>query len=245
MFNPHVLAAELHPRQVRYFPQIASTNDLALTLLNQNAPNGTIVIADEQTKGRGRLGRTWYAMPGTSLLFTVIFRLPQSSLPRLTMLGGLAVCETLQQMAIQDVGIKWANDVQIRGRKVAGVLPEAAWDGGTLAGAILGIGVNVTVDFANSPFRDTAISVQDVSDTPLDRLDLLKRILARLDAWADRLESDRLFEAWRDNLNMIGQYVTVEGRRCKAVRVDTDGALVISDENGVLQRVLAGDILLG
>lgn len=203
------------------------------------------MIADEQTKGRGRLGRTWYALPGTSLLFTMIFRLPQSSLPRLTMLGGLAVCETLQHMGIQEVGIKWANDVQIRGRKVAGVLPEAAWDGGKLTGAVLGIGVNVTVDFAASPFRDTAISVQDASDAPIDRLDLLKRILARLDAWVERLESDHLFEAWRGNLNMIGQYVTVEGRRSKAIRVDDDGALILSDEDGTLHRVIAGDILLG
>jgi len=245
LFNPHVLSAELHPRQVRYFPQIASTNDLALTLLNQNAPNGTIVVADEQTKGRGRLGRTWFAPPGTSLLFTVIMRLPQSSLSRLTMLGGLAVCETLQQMGIEQVGIKWANDVQIRGRKVAGVLPEAAWEGSRLTGAILGIGVNVSVDFSESPFRDTAISLQDAIETPIDRLDLLKRILARLDAWVDRLESDSLFQAWRDNLNMIGQYVSLEGRRCRAVRVDSDGALVISDDNGTLQRVIAGDILLG
>ncbi|MFN8528184.1 MAG: biotin--[acetyl-CoA-carboxylase] ligase [Anaerolineae bacterium] len=110
----------LHPRPVRYFPSVGSTNDEALAWLAESAPEGAVVIADEQTKGRGRLGRVWYAPPGAALLFTVILRPSERVLSRMTMLGGLAVCETAQQMGLA-AGIKWANDVQVNERKLSGV----------------------------------------------------------------------------------------------------------------------------
>ncbi|MFN8447264.1 MAG: hypothetical protein U0521_01350 [Anaerolineae bacterium] len=103
-----------------------------------------------------------------------------------------------------------SNDVQIDGRKLCGVLPEAAWQGETLVGAVLGIGINVRVDFSTTPLAATAISLEDAVGA-VDRLDLLLRLLHRLDDWSARLASDALFERWRERLVMLGRRVTVAG----------------------------------
>jgi BirA family biotin operon repressor/biotin-[acetyl-CoA-carboxylase] ligase len=213
--------------------------------LAEDALAGSVVIAEEQTKGRGRLGRSWFAPPGTSLLFSVILRPESNVLSCIPMLGALAVCAAVEDLGIQIVGIKWPNDVQIDRRKVCGILPEAAWNGNGFAGVVLGIGVNIRVNFSDSPFKDTATSLETVLGRRIDRLLLLKRILDSIDDLAPTMGTDPFFEQWRDKLNMLGHFVTFEEQRFLAEDVDKDGALVIRDEVGKLQRVIAGDIALG
>jgi BirA family biotin operon repressor/biotin-[acetyl-CoA-carboxylase] ligase len=165
------------------------------------------------------------------------------------MFGALAVCEVAEQVGAADVGIKWPNDVQIAGLKVCGVLPEARWDGNRLVGAVLGIGINVSVRFEDSPFATTATSLETVLGKPVSRMELLSHLLERLDYWRGRLDRDELFQAWRDRLNMLNAPITVSNGSIPlegfAEDVDAEGALLVRDTNGLLQRVMAGDIALG
>lgn len=237
----------LGARAFEFYEQIGSSNDRAMAWLTEGAPPTAVVIADEQTKGRGRLGRGWYAPPGTALMFTYLLRPEVEALGYVGMMGALAVCEAVETFGVR-AGIKWPNDVQIDGRKLCGVLPEAAWQGTALVGAALGIGVNVRVDFAGTPFAETAVSLETVVDA-VDRVNLLVRLLERLDDWSARLVSDALFEAWRGRLAMIGQRVSApsaDGTTAGiAEGVDRQGALLVRDDAGELRRLIAGDIALG
>lgn len=246
--SEQVLTA-LAPRPAQFHAQIESSNDVALAWLKRGAPAGAVVIADEQTHGRGRMGRSWYAPPGTAIMLSYVLRPPANALARISMLGALAVSDLAEQLGVRDVGIKWPNDVQIGGRKLCGVLPESAWDGDQLAGAVLGIGLNVRIDFSETPFAETAISLERAANQAFDRLTLLRDLLARLDHWSARLESPLLLRRWRERLNMLGCEVSVSAPdgifTGTAEAVDDGGALLLRLPDGSLKRVIAGDIALG
>lgn len=236
----------LKPRRFEFYSQIGSSNDRAVAWLSEGISGGSVVIADEQTQGRGRLGRVWYAPPGTALMISYVLHPSNEAIGYVGMMGALAVCELVESLGAQ-AGIKWPNDVQIDGRKLCGVLPEAAWQGETLLGAVLGVGLNVRIDFRATPFAETAISLEDVVGG-VDRVDLLTRVLERLDLWSAKLTSDELFDSWRSRLVMIGRQVTVANASGMvsgiAEAVDRQGALLVRDDGG-LRRVIAGDIALG
>jgi len=243
------LTQALHPRSVKVYPSISSTNDVALVWLSDGAEAGSIVVAEEQTKGRGRLGRSWFAPPGTALMFSVILKPAVEAVGRISMLGAVCVCDVLRDMGLQTVGIKWPNDVQIIvdgvRRKLCGVLPESIWDGSGFVGAVLGIGINVRVDFKNTPFSETAASIESVLGKPVDRIHLLKQILAKMDKWESQIGCEAFIDAWRSRLNMMGQPVMIEGERCIAHDVEHDGTLIVRRNDGSLRRIIAGDIALG
>jgi BirA family biotin operon repressor/biotin-[acetyl-CoA-carboxylase] ligase len=242
-----LLLKALSPRPCQFYPKIDSTNERALLLVAEGAPNGSIVVADEQTAGRGRLGRSWYAPAGTALMFSYVLHPAANALTYVGMMAALSVCEAVESFGAR-AGIKWPNDVQISGRKLCGVLPEASWQGTSLRGVALGIGVNVRVDFGTTEFVGSAISLEDVVGS-VDRMVLLERLLERLDYWTPRLSSDVLFQAWGNRLTMLGRQVrvtdasgTVDG---VAETVDRQGALLVRDGKGALRRMIAGDIALG
>jgi BirA family transcriptional regulator, biotin operon repressor / biotin---[acetyl-CoA-carboxylase] ligase len=237
-----LLAAALAPRAMRYTPTTGSTNDDALTWLANGAPAGAVVITDEQLEGRGRLGRTWFAPPGSALLCSVIVRPPPVLLPRLTMVGALAVLDMAESYAIDGVGIKWPNDVLINGRKLSGVLPEAAWQGDQLLGAVVGMGVNLNIPFIVTPLAEVAISISDALGAPVDRLDALTRLLAAFDARMAQLDNDSLFAAWKARLVTLGQRVTIGAIAGVAEDVQADGALLVKSDDGALQPCYAGDV---
>jgi BirA family biotin operon repressor/biotin-[acetyl-CoA-carboxylase] ligase len=239
------LTTALKPRQVRYFDQIASTNDAAYDWLRTGAPDGVVVIADEQLHGRGRNGRAWHTPPGVALAVSVVLHPDAADLPRLSMLGALAMAELAEALGAYPVGIKWPNDVQINGLKVSGVLPEARWQGDQLLGVVLGMGVNVRVDFAGTELADKAISLETAVRSKLDRTKLVVMLMERVDYWFNRLGSDALFEAWKRRLNMLGQVVQVNDIHGIAEAVNEQGALLVRDHQGQLQRIVAGDIALG
>lgn len=235
----------LYPRPVRFYAQIGSTNDVALEWLCEGAPSGSVVAADEQVKGRGRLGRSWYAPPGTALMMSVVLRPPQTALARVSMLGAVVVCELLESLGLHDIGIKWPNDVRLQNKKVCGVLPEAIWDGNRLIGVTLGIGLNVRIDFTGTPFADSAISIETVLGEPVDRLDLLKTVLQRVDYWSKQWSSRAVFDAWKARLATLGQNVSIGEVHGVAQNVDEQGALLVRDNSGTIHRIIAGDIALG
>lgn len=239
------LTQQFPGRAVRWFDQIDSTNDAGLAWLAQGGPDGALVVAGLQTRGRGRLGRSWFAPPGTALLFTCCFRAPPDLAVRATMLGALAVAETLREYGAHPVGIKYPNDVQIARRKVCGVLAEAAW--GDEVAIALGIGINVRVDFAATPFAETAASLEAALNRPVDRAELLGKVVERLDFWRARLGTAALPSAWRSCLNMLGEWVEVHTGSERVVGIAesvTDrGSLMVRDQHGVRREVWAGDLL--
>lgn len=236
---------QLAPRAVRYYDSVDSTNDVALEWLRAGAEAGWAVIADEQVKGRGRLGRTWHTPPGVALAVSVVLRPPEQHVSQVTMLGALAIYDLLEGVGVKDLGIKWPNDVQAQGRKICGVLPEAAWDGDRLLGVALGMGVNVRADFTGTVLEGSAISMEPALGRAVNRLDLLANLLERLDFWYARLGSAALFQTWKNRLTTLGRAVAINEVRGLAENVDADGALLVRDAGGTIQRVLAGDVALG
>lgn len=219
---------------LRVFQTVASTNDEALAWASAGAPDMSLVVADEQTAGRGRLGRRWSTPAGCALALSLIVRgavAGSGSLGRLSGYGAVAVaeaCETLGGMAC----IKWPNDVLLRNGKVAGVLVEASWSGNTLDGAVVGIGINVLG--ASAPqaalLRYPATSLEaSLEETP-DRLQVLGLVVTALTEWRQRLESDAFMRCWTDRLAFRGQDVVVTREGAEPIRgildgLDADGSL--------------------
>lgn len=231
-------------RPFKYFERVESANDVAKAWLLAGAPGGAVVIANEQTRGRGRKGREWRSPPDAALALSLILKPERAFLPRLNMVAALSVADLASACGCENVGIKWPNDVQVNGLKLSGVLPEAIWEGDRLRGAILGIGVNVRVDFSRSALHDVAISLEDAVEGPLDRLDLLATLLRRIDHWYSQIASPRLHSRWKARLSTLNQMVSIDGRSGVAVDATADGALLIRDEWGVIHRAGAGDLIV-
>jgi BirA family biotin operon repressor/biotin-[acetyl-CoA-carboxylase] ligase len=242
-YDAESLSEALAPRPVRFYQQVDSTNNLARAWLRDGAVPGAAVIADAQTRGRGRRGHGWVTPPGEAIAISVILKPKNDDLMRLSMLGALAIAEMAQAIGLDAVGIKWPNDVLISGRKVSGVLPEAEWQGDRLLGAVLGIGINVRVNFTGTELADKAISLETATGRPLDRVELLKLLLERMDYWFRRLDSDALLDRWKVLLLTIGQDVRVEALVGRAEAVDEVGALMVRSHDGQLHRVVAGDLV--
>ncbi len=231
-------------RSFKYYESVDSTNDIAKTWLQDGASSGAVVIADEQLKGRGRKGRTWHTPPNVALALSVILQPDPEYLTRISLVGALAVYDLATHVGISNVGIKWPNDVQIDGKKVSGILPEAVWKGRKLQGVILGMGINVRTDFSETDLQDKAVSLETVARKSLNRADLIVYLLTRIDLWYQRISSDALFMTWKSRLNMLGTRIMVEDLAGLAVDVEPDGALLLQDDFEVMQRVLAGDIFV-
>ena len=238
----HDRLAKTLPAPFRYYERIGSTNDVALDWLEHDAPVGALVIADEQSAGRGRRGRSWQTPPGAALALSVILRPGARWLSRVNMLGGLAVCELAENLGCEDVSIKWPNDVQIAGKKVSGILCEAAWSGERLCGAVLGIGINVRTDFQGTALEATATSLESAIGARLDRSQLAGDLTDRILHWQRRIETDALFGSWRSRLNVLGQWVNVDGVAGKALDVTADGALLVVDDRGERHTVHVGEL---
>lgn len=213
--------------------------------LHGGAEDGAVVIADEQRKGRGRQGRAWYTPPGVAIAMSVVLYPPQKGLPQVTMLGALAIHDVLTELDTPNVKLKWPNDVRVNGRKISGVLPEAAWHGERLVGVCLGIGINVRVDFTGTELAAQSTSVEAELGRSVERAWFVARVLDRIAFWRQRILMPELTESWGARLDTLGQYVRVGTAEGMAESVDYDGALLIRDNEGNLHRVLAGDVALG
>ena len=229
-------------RPFQYFDSLDSTNDAAKTWLLQGAPELSAVIADEQTRGRGRHGRAWHSPPGVALAVSIVLRPPAGLQPRVNMIGALSVYDLAQGAGCGDIGIKWPNDVQLRGRKVSGILVESIWQGEELTGVVLGIGVNVRTIFKGTELENLAISLEEAAERPLDRLDLVAALLGRVAHWYSRIETDEVFASWRRRLNTLNKRVTIDSLSGLALNVTADGELLIQDDNKRVRRVGAGEL---
>jgi BirA family biotin operon repressor/biotin-[acetyl-CoA-carboxylase] ligase len=248
------ILAETWVDRVDYRQEMASTNSRALQLATERAEcRCLLVLTDNQSAGRGRGANTWWSERG-ALTFSVLFRtpdfdLPISRWPQLSLTVGLAVCEAIEGLLPDAaVAIKWPNDVYLRGRKVSGVLVEAA--DGSRGSLVLGIGINVNNSLERAPpeLRDKAIALCDAADAELQLVDILIAVLQRIAARMEWLAAgiDDLQEIWSRRSLLTGRQVEIElpTRRITGLcrGIDRDGALLVDTDAG-LERCLAGVVV--
>jgi BirA family transcriptional regulator, biotin operon repressor / biotin---[acetyl-CoA-carboxylase] ligase len=238
--------------RVHCHPRVDSTNRLAMGLARQGAPEGTVVIADSQTAGRGRLKRVWQSPPGLNLYLSCLLRPPiaPADASQITLTAGVAVAEAVAQFCPGGVTLKWPNDIQIRGRKVCGILTEMRMGGDGVPVLVVGIGLNVNIlgtDF-DPAHRTTATSLREEAGRSLCREEVAFELCRRLEEWyrlflAEGFEPVR--RAWLARSEMTGRRVRIrfnqEEQEGLVAGIDGDGSLLLTDSSGVLQRITAGD----
>ncbi len=246
-------------RRVIRLTQVGSTNDVAKDLAARGGPEGTVVVAEHQTAGRGRMDRRWVAPPGTCILCSLLFRpdlLPHQA-HRLTMLCSLAAADAVEQVADLAVAVKWPNDLIVtmgreRGscpgwRKLAGVLTETGMTGPQLDYVVVGMGINVNVPSGTLPDLDpNATSILAETGRPVNRSRVLAALLEGVEARYQQLErGENPQEEWSARLATLGRRIrvtTADGiLHGVAEGVDENGALWLRTTDGTLQRLLTGD----
>jgi BirA family transcriptional regulator, biotin operon repressor / biotin---[acetyl-CoA-carboxylase] ligase len=241
--------------RIHYFDEVGSTQKVAAEMAEGGAAQGTVVIAEAQTAGRGRLGRSWHSPSGLNLYQTIILRpqMPIADVPKLSLVAGVAAAEALETVAPGLVALKWPNDVWLNGRKTGGIIAEAiANRSQALDCVLLGLGINVNLGQSDIPeeLRDKATSVRIATGRRCDRIELAAALYARLDARyreAEAGEFARVMTIYERYLALVGRRVTlVEGPTRMSgliAGVDGDGALLLKTEAGV-QRILTGDVTI-
>jgi BirA family biotin operon repressor/biotin-[acetyl-CoA-carboxylase] ligase len=255
----HGLATQWLAREIRYFDEIDSTNRLAFDLAREGVPNGTTLIAEAQTAGRGRLGRSFFSPPCANLYTSIVLR-PEAlttAAPAWILASAVAVADTIAEEvgSTRDVEIKWPNDVLLGGRKTCGILMELGAEATRIAFLVLGIGVNLNVDPATFPeeFRAHATSLRGFLGRPIDRISFARRLYENLEPALETCTREGLpgilprFEA---HFRMQGRTVRIhdlEGRSRtgRVLGIDEEGALRIApSDGGPEERVVAGDVTL-
>jgi BirA family biotin operon repressor/biotin-[acetyl-CoA-carboxylase] ligase len=232
---------------------LPSSNAFARELASKGAPSGTLVLAEEQTAGRGRLGRRWLSPPRSNLLFSLLLRpgLPPARAFALTMTLALAGAEAIERSTGVSGRIKWPNDLFARDRKLAGILTELSVRAGEMEYAVIGLGLNVRwhpEDQSELARRTTSILKE--TGRSVSRNELLVHIVSRFEEYYRQLLSgsvDQLYHRWNRLSLLTGREVELdvgdgETIRGKALRIDRDGALVIEDRQGEERRIRNGDV---
>jgi len=247
------LLSNLALKEVRYFDAIGSTNDEALARAKNGAGDLSLIVADEQTQGRGRLDRPWFTPPKTALAFSLILQpthVEKSFLSRIVGLAALALIDALQTLNL-DPQIKWPNDVLLNGRKVAGILIEATWLDDEVSSLVIGMGVNIakTAVPATDILGFPATSLENNLGYVPDRKVLLHAILANIIALRPHIGTDSFISSWEKKLAYFGRQVRVEmggGKSVsgKVIGLESDGSLRLQDDDGKSVSVQFGDVRL-
>lgn len=239
--------------RIHYFNEIDSTQTVARELAAGGADQGTVVIAETQNAGRGRMGRAWHSPPGVNLYATIILRppIPLGEVPRLSLVAGVAAAQALEREARGIVALKWPNDVLLRGRKAGGIIAEAVTDvRQQLACVLVGIGININLRAADIPIelRDKATSMLIATGRPCDRIAIADSLFNLLDSrYMESLTRgfDSIRPAWESYSALTGKSVVIvngERRESGVVKgIDADGALLL-DIGGRVERIVAGEV---
>jgi BirA family biotin operon repressor/biotin-[acetyl-CoA-carboxylase] ligase len=243
----------LHLAEIRFYSSLDSTNDFATDWARNGACDASLVVADRQQKGRGRLGRTWVTVPGEALAFSLVLRPTPyeqtqggSILSRFSGLGALAVCQALRTHYQLPATIKWPNDVLVAGKKICGVLAEAQWIGSRPTALILGIGVNIGIRAVppQNALRFPATSLQAESGMTPARWLVLRQFLAEILHWRSVLMEPVFLRSWQENLAYLGEWVqlmTITQAGEPGVLLAQGQLLGLDLDGAVRLRTLAGE----
>lgn len=257
------LDTEFIGRKIHIFDKLTSTNERAHELAMAGAPEGTVVIAESQTSGKGRRGRVWFSSAGGNIYTSIILRpaISPEDAPKLTLVSAVAlaeaIIESLKEFGIHSPGIKWPNDILINKKKCAGILTEMKMGSEGLNFVIIGIGINVNMDLYDIPMElktiATSLSIE-VKDT-LSRELILQSLYSKIENWYKRYLSEGFLpvkERWevlsaikgvpvRAASSVDGQHSYEEG---EALGLDDEGELLIKNDDGTIVAVRTGDITI-
>lgn len=253
LFDPddvmHYLRANQRVRDIHVYRSVTSTNVLARRLAESGAPTGTLVLAEKQTAGKGRLGRSWSSPEGLGLWFSLIVRAPE--LPVAASMLPLAICAdvalALRAKFSHHFVVKWPNDILFDGKKVCGILCESSYAGQEVQHVVAGVGVNVNQaknDFPE-PMRDHATSLRRINGEQQDRLSVLQAILANIERRFGHAEAAaRALADWRSLCADLGRaiQVQVDGRMLSGTFVDVteNGEMLLRKPDGAMHRLVSG-----
>ena len=243
------LKTSMMGKNIHYFKETESTNTLARDMAG-SVDEGTVVIAESQTGGRGRMGRKWISPEG-GIWLSVILKPKMQPLhaPRITLLAGVAVAKTIREFGLQ-AKIKWPNDVLINGKKVCGILTEIGAEMDSIQYVVVGVGIDANVDTETFPeeFRDSSTSLKNELGHDINRVEFVQELLIELEALYLKFQNEgftSIIEEWRMMSATIGEWVkiTTQSRILygEAVGVDSDGALILETGEGRLEKIVAGN----
>jgi len=247
--NQH-LNTKFMGRKIYYFDIVSSTMDIALQLGMKGAPEGTLVLAEAQTKGRGRLNRTWSSPKYKGIYLSLILRpkiLPnQASL--LTLVSAVSIVEAIKEIVDLDPKIKWPNDILVNNKKLGGILTELNAELDSIRFVIVGIGLNVNND--KKTLLEGSTSLKEQKKENINRIELLQEILRKIEAnylTFQEKESQTIVEKWRQFSITLGKRVRVacqkERLEGEAIDIDLDGGLLVRKDSGLIEKVMAGDVV--
>ena len=240
--------------EIHWYDEVTSTNDAAFEAAEAGAPDMSVFAAGKQSAGRGRMRRTWVMTPGSSIAVSLLLRLSQAEMSFINLfspLAGIAVCETLREKYGIPAQVKWPNDVLLNRKKICGVLCETRWQGETLLGPVLGIGLNLLSGSApklpEMPYP--ASSIEEETGRKLDPAEMLYELVSKLTALRPMLGTPAFITRWETYLAYRDESVNLicpEKAPIRAILrgIDPEGRLLIEREDGKLESVLAGELSL-
>jgi len=241
-------------REIHYFIELSSTNDLAKELAMKGAEEGTVIIAETQSHGRGRLGRRWIS-PRGGIWFSTILRpqvSPKDAL-KLTLMTAVAVAKTIGNTFNLNAEIKWPNDVLIKGRKICGILTEMRARENIVDFVVIGVGINANVNVDTFPeyLKRSVTSLEKEMKRDIERERFLRALLEELERYYKIFERngfDIILREWKSLSSLLGAYVEIAGfdERIEGLAIDVDqnGALMIKAKDGTIRKVMSGDATL-
>jgi BirA family biotin operon repressor/biotin-[acetyl-CoA-carboxylase] ligase len=245
------LGTKIIGKKIIVLDAVSSTMDEAFRLGMENCPEGTLVAAESQSKGRGRLGRTWASPKGKGLYFSLVLRpnLPLNQLAQLTLMSGVALAQAIEEISKLKTAIKWPNDILIGNQKLAGILTELRAESDQVKFVVVGIGLNVNA--SSHQLIPGAVSLKTAAGHSFDRPQVFQAVLRSLEKWYLKIlnrEFDQVMEEWKKRSSTLKKRVrltdpagTIEG---EAVDLDQDGALLIRKDNGIVVQKTAGDVFV-
>jgi BirA family biotin operon repressor/biotin-[acetyl-CoA-carboxylase] ligase len=246
------LAGKFIGHQLYYYEEIGSTNDEAFRLGSAGAPEGTALIANSQSTGKGRMQRVWHSPAGSNIYTSIILRpeITPARAPQISILAGVAVADVLESYCPDRIKLKWPNDVLINGKKVCGILSQMKTIVSEVDFIVLGIGINVNISYNEFPKEicNIATSLAIETGREISRQELIISLYENLAKWYKQLLQDgfgRIKEKWLSISPMIGQTVQVmfqeEAVSGKAIGLDEDGSLILLAPGNKEFKVSAGD----
>lgn len=240
-------------KRILHHDEVTSTQDVAENLARAGEEQGTVVIAEAQTRGRGRRGRSWVSLPEGGIYLSIILKpeLMPSQVVQIPLIAGVAVCKAIRKMTRLEPRIKWSNDILISGKKVAGILAEMSSEFDRVNFVILGIGVNVNTRGSTLAklTGGIAASLAGKSSECISRVQLVQSLLQEFEKIYIKFLSsgfNSIREEWKTYDGTIGSQVSVVDGGTnisgKAIDIDNDGFLLIKKANGEVKKVISGDI---